>query len=197
MKILGIPIKWIVTGLAALGVSAGLWFSNRKNDFELKKALDKTKDAATNQEKLKGIGLLVYAQKKELIDSVKRFYDTLHYNGEIFEGIGNDFYEIESEETIGNDLIELLSDYVTSLAKLKECFQRNVDVFLQEPAIVNNTSWANWNAHIRLMFRDIVILSDFIVEQCSVELMKLLNSKVIENNTVRISAYLEQYTKEE
>lgn len=197
---MALPINLIV-GLATLaGGSLAAIFLKKKAEEPLKVdsvIKDSEDNAISDKENLQHLCLLVYDKQQSIINDVKSFFDEVHYNN-VVTNITNDNGYVEADISDENtaELIDSLTEYVTLIVKLQGCFQSHSSMFRQEYYKSPYVKWNDWNSHLKLLFRDIAILSDYILEICAAFTSEQYSSEIVSMRNNQIQAILEQYSNE-
>lgn len=135
--------------------------------------------------------------KKEIVDTVKDFFSKISIGKFDFQVYHNEEALLEYDPSIdtSNILADSLSNYKDGIIRLHKCFQDNAEMLIEEfsDKKISVSEWENWSSHTKFLFRDIVILADFIYDVCAPFNYDQLNPEYINSLNSKINNILEQY----
>ena len=192
-----IPIKLLLAIVGAIGGTGLLaWLGKKAADQPLKvdeviDTVEKISEETSDTDKFKALLLLIYNQEQGIVDQINNFYGSINANNIRIKETNP--VDIDDEE-ISTEQIEALTEYVTHLSRIKECFQSNSDSFENEYLKSSEKEWNNWNNHLRLAYRDITILADAILDVLISTKEEVFDIEAIERKTNVLKALQEHYS---
>lgn len=135
--------------------------------------------------------------KKKIVDTLKDFFSKISIDKFEFQVYDNEeaLFEHNSSVDTLSTLLNSLNDYKDGIIRLHKCFQDNVERLIEEfsDKKISVSEWDNWSSHTKSLFRDIVILADFIYDVCAPFNYDQLNPEYINSLNSKINNILEQY----
>lgn len=191
------PVKLIIAIASAMGATGLLaWLGKKVMNKTLKvdeviDTVEKISEEPSETEKLKALLLLIYNQEQGVVEQINSFYISINVN--TISVKENDPITIDDEEILPKQ-IEALTEYVTQLSRIKECFQSNTYSFKTEYSNYPENKWGDWNNHLRFAYRDITILADAILDAIISTKEEVFYIEVIEDKTNVLKALQEHYS---
>ena len=191
-----IPIKLIGMLASVTFFGIATWLAKKiqgqslKID-EVKDVIDEIKKEKSEPEKLKALLLLIFNQEQGVVELINNFYSSI--NTHTISMNRSEAINIDDEKVLPKQ-IDSLTDYVTQLARIKECFKNNAASFESEYSISSVKGWSSWNNHLRLAYRDITILADAIINALITTKEEAFDIDIIEEKTSVLKALQEHYS---
>ena len=190
------PLIKLIIGIA-IGGGTGIaaWLANKKRNQplkvdEVKDTVEKISEEPSETEKLKALLLLIYNQEQGIVELINDFYSSINVN--TISVKESDPVNIDDEEIL-TDQIEVLTEYVTHLSRIKECFQSNANSFRTEYSKSTEKDWSGWNNHLRLAYRDICVFVDAIFDALISTKEEIFDIEAINDKTNVLKALQEHY----
>lgn len=175
---------------AAVGYLIGKKINKSLKKDEDKDAIDENAKELSEPEMLRNLLLSLYDHEQEAVNLINNFYSSI--NTHTISVKENEPINIDDEKVLPKQ-IDSLTDYVTQLARIKECFKNNATSFESEYSNSCAKGWSSWNNHLRLAYRDITILADAIINAFITTKEEAFDIDIIEEKTIVLKALQEHY----
>ncbi len=185
-------LKAILSVVAACLATAGIAAWINMSDEEVSEAANKVLNSKSQvKDKLDGLSVLINTQKQDVIALIKDFYS----NKPAVLDIGDiEYPKISFDNRCTVKLLESLSNFLSSLSDLKSCFQHYTTDFNKEYENLSSIGWNYWDNHLQLLYRDIAILTDFLLDICKPFTDQDMKVEYIEVQTAKMKCMIDQYS---
>ena len=198
MIIMAIPIKIIIGLVGLLGGSGGLFALHKKKSKDTTSKPDENTGKVegwdfpvSETDQLQALLSHINNEEKAIIELINQCDGLIRHNNIIVKEVTSINFE---GDDIPDELDVLLLIYLEQLSKIKESFQKYINVFSEEYANKSNDNWETWSNHLKLMYRDIAIYADNLIESFITSKEDLFDLERIKQKTDVLKALQEHYT---